>query len=103
MYGKYSSREKQNLELKGNLNHEKYLQNYDLSPFCQLTSIRNTFPSVVVLRTAVFRENAVVSLVVTCLFLRLKHSGVRSGEHAEVFSIPFPPFSGSFPGLSCYF
>lgn len=103
IYGKYSLREKQIFELKMKLNHEKNLQNYDLSTSCQLTLIRNTFMSVVILHTAVSRESAVVSLLMMCLLLRPKPSRILSSAHAQVFSIRFPPFPESFPALSCYF
>lgn len=62
---------------------KKNPQNYDLSSFCQLTLIRKTFMSVMILHAAVFRDNAVVSLVMMCLLLGLKHSRILLSAHAE--------------------
>lgn len=83
---------------------KRYLQIYDVTNFSQLALIRNTFLSVLILWTAVFRQNAVISLGIMCFFPRLKHSGMLSIVHAEFFfSMPFPPFSESFSALCVIF
>lgn len=64
---------------------KRYLQIYDVTNFSHLALIRNTFLSVLILWTAVFRQNAVISLGIMCFFPRLKHSGMLSIVHAEFF------------------
>lgn len=41
--------------------------------------------SVLILQTAVFRQNAVISLGIMRLFPRLKHSGILPVVHADFF------------------
>lgn len=45
--------------------------------------------SVLILQTAVFRQNAVISLGIMCLFPRLKHSGILPVVHADFFFYAF--------------